>query len=157
MCTSMTLSSGGGPRRLLPHVARQRLARDDLACMPQQVLEQLELAHRQLHGFPPRVTLRVTRSIVQIADVQPGRRSIRTAAPQQRANPREHLGERERLDEVIVGAAVETEHPVLQRVARREHQHACVLAALPQRRYDLKSVPAGKHRDRGAPRRRFPC
>ena len=50
MCTSMTLSSGVVRDGLLPDVARQRLARHDLALMAQQVLEQLELAHGQLDG-----------------------------------------------------------------------------------------------------------
>ena len=50
-------------RRFLPHVARQRLARHDLPLVPEQVLEQLELADRQLDPPPPRVTFRVTRSI----------------------------------------------------------------------------------------------
>ena len=39
-----------GARRLLPDVARQRFTRDDLTLVAHQVLEQFELAYRQVDG-----------------------------------------------------------------------------------------------------------
>jgi hypothetical protein len=46
----------------------------------------------------------------------------RPPSPGQRAHPGQQLGERERLDEIIVGAGIEAGHPVVDGVARRQEQ-----------------------------------
>ena len=48
--------------------------------------------------------------------------------PQQRAQPCEQLLALERLDEVVVGAGVEADDAVVERVARGEHEDAHVVA-----------------------------
>ena len=50
------------------------------------------------------------------------RRVRRVGAAQQRAHPREQLLERERLDQIVVGAGVEAGDPVADAVARGQHQ-----------------------------------
>ena len=78
----MTLSSGVVRARLLPDVARQRLARHHLALVAQQVLEQLELAHGQLHGLAAARHLARDQVHVEIADAEAGRlRRAARAAP----------------------------------------------------------------------------
>ena len=81
---------------------------------------------------------------LEIADAQ-AQRLGDPAAPQQRADPRQHLLERERLDQIVVGAAVEAGHAILERVARRQHQHRRLVAALAQRSENLQAVAARQH------------
>ena len=58
----------------------------------------------------------------QIAGLQ-DRRALDRTAPDERAQARRQLRERERLGQVVVRAAVEPAHPVLDRVASGQHQH----------------------------------
>jgi hypothetical protein len=58
----------------------------------------------------------------EVAD-RDGAGGERGAAAEQAPQPRQQLGERERLREVVVGAAVEAGHPVGDGVARGEHEH----------------------------------
>ena len=70
----------------------------------------------------------------------------RLRPPQQRAQARLQLLERERLDEVVVGARVEPGDPVVDRVAGGEHQHRRAVAGVAQAAADLQAVDPG-HRD----------
>ena len=79
-----------------------------------------------------------------LARLQDARPLDRPAAPE-RAQPRHELGERERLDEVVVGAAVEAGDAVLDRVARGEHEHGRPDAVVAQPAADLEAVDAGQH------------
>ena len=54
-------------------------------------------------------------------------RAILTA-PAERADPREELVERERLDEVVIGAGIEAFHAVSHRSARGEHEDGHLVA-----------------------------
>jgi D-alanyl-D-alanine carboxypeptidase/D-alanyl-D-alanine-endopeptidase (penicillin-binding protein 4) len=54
------------------------------------------------------------------------------AAPQQRPQAREQLLERERLDEVVVGAGVEPAHAIGHGIARGEHEHRRAVAGRTQ-------------------------
>jgi CRP/FNR family transcriptional regulator, cyclic AMP receptor protein len=67
-------------------------------------------------------------------------------APQQGPQPRLQLTQRERLDEIVVGAGVEPLDAIVDRVARGEHQHRRAIARRPHAAADLKAVKAG-HRD----------
>ena len=67
-------------------------------------------------------------------------------AAQQRAHPRQQLAQRERLDEVVVGAGVQAGDAVVDLAARGEHQHRRAVAALAQAPAHLQAVDAG-HRD----------
>ncbi len=54
------------------------------------------------------------------------------APPEQRADPGEQLVKAERLREVVIGAAVEPAHDVLDRIARRQHQDRRVASLAPE-------------------------
>jgi len=71
-------------------------------------------------------------------------RRLRRTTAHQRANTREQLGEGERLDKIVVGAAVETGDPILQRVARREDEHGCLDTLAAQRGENLQAVATRK-------------
>ena len=81
---------------------------------------------------------------LEVARLEHGRALERPAA-RERAQPRDELGERERLDEVVVGAAVEAGDAVLDRVARGEHQHGRPDAVGAQPPADLEAVDAREH------------
>ena len=55
--------------------------------------------------------------------VRDARPAVRLRAAQQRAHARGELGHGEGLHHVVVGAQVQAAHAVIDRVARREHQH----------------------------------
>ncbi len=65
------------------------------------------------------------------------------AASQQCAQPGEELVEREGLHQVVVGARVETRHPVAHLVARGEHQHGGAVAALAELPARSEAVDVG--------------
>ena len=65
------------------------------------------------------------------------------AAAQQRAQPRAQLLERERLDQVVVGAGVEAVDAVRDGVARGQHQHRRAVAGGAQPAADLEPVGLG--------------
>ena len=80
----------------------------------------------------------------QVADLE-HRGPLGLAPPRERAQPRQQLGERERLDEVVVGAAVEAGDAVLDRVARGQHQHGRPDAGAAQPPAGLEAVEARQH------------
>ncbi len=61
-------------------------------------------------------------------------------APQQGANPGRQFFQVKRLDQVVVGAAIQAGHPVRYGVARSEYQHRNPVAAGAQRLQDLQAV-----------------
>ena len=67
-------------------------------------------------------------------------------APQQRVQPCGDLLERERLDDVVVGAALQAAHAVVDLVARRQHAHGHRVAALAQPPQHLGAVEVGHAR-----------
>ena len=73
------------------------------------------------------------------------RRALALPAPGERPQPRGQLGERERLGHVVVGAAVEAAHAVLDRVARREHQHGHPVRLRAQAPAGLDAVHPRQH------------
>ena len=70
---------------------------------------------------------------------------MRAAAADQCAHAREQLRERERLDEIIIGAQLEPLHPVFDLVARREEQHRGLFALAAQLAQHLPAVGARQH------------
>jgi hypothetical protein len=126
--------------------------------MAQEQLQQQELGAREReHALAPPCLVR--------AQVEPQvgiRERLLLAVAlagtaQQRAHAREQLAQRERLDQVVVGAHVQAGDAVVDLAARGEHQHRCVVAALAQAPAHLQPVHA-RHRDveddrlvRGAP------
>ena len=70
----------------------------------------------------------------------------RLGAAQQRPQPRLELLQRERLDEVVVGAGVQAGDAIVDGVARGQHQHRRAIAGVAQAPADLEAVDPG-HRD----------
>ena len=62
---------------------------------------------------------------------------------QQGAQTRSQLAQRERLDEVVVGAGVEALDAIVDRVARGEHEHRGAVAGLAHAPADLEAVEPG--------------
>src|SRR3954463_996685 len=89
-----------------PDLVEQPLARDDDALVAHQVLEQLELALRELDAALAAVDLMGVGVEREVACGQRGGAARRPAA-QQRAHAGEQLLALERLDEIVVGARVE--------------------------------------------------
>jgi hypothetical protein len=68
-----------------------------------------------------------------------------STAPNHRAQPRQQLTEIEGLDQIVVGAAVETRDARLDGVSRREHQHGDVRSGLTQLPAHVEPVDARQH------------
>ena len=92
----------------------------------------------------PRQTRRVAGSRRRSPTAQLGR-ALGRAAPDQRAQPGEQLRERERLGQVVVGAAVEPATRSRTRVARGQHQDRRPDAGVAQPPADLEAVDARQH------------
>ena len=69
----------------------------------------------------------------------------RGAAPHQRAQARQQLGEGERLGQIVVRPDVEPVHAVVETVARREHEHRHGGALGAKAAANLHAVDAGNH------------
>ena len=100
---------GGGRLPVAPHPVQDDVVAEHLLGVPQQQLEQRELDLGQAdHGFVAGhgPAGEVERQ-VRVAEHLTGR----LGAPQQRAHPGQQLPQRERLDQVVVGAGPEAGHP----------------------------------------------
>ena len=111
-----------GSRRRSPRRARAGTRARARPPAAHERLEERELLPRErdLRFSPPDLPGR--RVEPEVADLEP-HRSLGRSAAHERAQPREQLGEREGLREVVVGACVEPRHPVVDRVPGREHEH----------------------------------
>ena len=74
----------------------------------------------------------------QVADLEHGG-PLGPPATGERTQARLQLGERERLDEVVVGAAVEPGDAIVDRLERGEHQHRRPHPALAQLPADVEA------------------
>jgi hypothetical protein len=72
-------------------------------------------------------------------------RRLGAAAPEERADPGHQLGEGERLHQVVVGARVEAQHPILHRVSGGQDEHRELPALRAERPQDLDPAAAGQH------------
>ncbi len=137
-----------------PHVLEDRRAGEHLARVAQEHLEQQELGagERQRALAAPRLV----REQIEAQILERERRLLfvlGARAPQQRAHAREQLAQRERLDEVVVGARVEPGDAVVDLLARGEHQHGRAVAAFAQPPAHLEPVHVRHRRRRGSPPR----
>ena len=135
---------GGRAEVIAPHVLEDRRAGQHLAGMAQEHLQQQELGARERQH--PLAAPGLVGEAVQ-AQVLEGERAvllvILARAAQQRAHARQQLAQRERLDEVVVGAGVEARDAVVDLFAGGEHQHGRPVAALAQAPADLQAVDVG--------------
>ena len=133
-----------GTARLFPDFAGKHFARYEVALVAEQVFEKLEFARRQIErSFPP-VCAPSDEIHLQIRRFQP-EDVRRAAAPQQRPDSREQLGERERFDQIVVGAEIEPDHAIVYAVARRQDEDRRLDTPLPERLQDFQTASAGKH------------
>ena len=112
--------------------------------MAQEILQQLELAHGQVEQVLASRRPTCHEIQLQVGSLQPEHLGRSTAA-KERANPSQELRQRERLDEVVVGAAVQPEHAIVHTVPGGQNEDWCVDLALPQGLEDLDSAAARKH------------
>ena len=124
------------PDALVDHRAREHLAR-----VAQEQLEQRELGARQLDRLAVARHLARPRVQLEIAERELLALVVRGDTAKQRAQPREQLVEGERLDEVVVRARVEPGHAVVHGAARGEHEDGHVVP--PARRRRHTSSPSG--------------
>jgi hypothetical protein len=72
------------------------------------------------------------------------RRCAATGASSDRVNPRNELGEVERLGQIVVGAESESHHAIVQAFGGRQHQDARTTPLLDDPSTDVVSMDAGK-------------
>src|SRR4051812_14656573 len=96
----------GCERIVAPDLLEEALSRHDDALVAHEVLEQFELALRELDEAPLAAHLVRVGVQLQVADDE-RRAPARRAAAQQRAQPGEQFLALERLDEIVVGARVQ--------------------------------------------------
>src|SRR5262245_52399636 len=112
--------------------------------MAKQVLENLELFHGELECLAGADDLARHEIHLEIF-VLKLQHLIRSAAAEERADTGEQLRDRKRLDEVVVGSAVESPYAIVDGVLGRENQDRCLKATLTDGRQDLEPIPVGKH------------
>ena len=108
-------------------------ARQHLARVPEEQLEQRELGARELDRTTPAPHLARPEIELEIREAQHvrGLVAIRRAS-EQRAQPREQLRERERLREVVVRSRVEAGDAAVDLGARGQHEHRHRIAVRPE-------------------------
>src|SRR2546421_2079068 len=129
---------------VVPHVFQDLPAVDHLASMPHQELQQRELLGGQLDGLAGPADAAGGRVQLHVRHGQLGR-ALGRAPAQQRPQPGQQLRERERLDQVVVGAGVQAADPVTDRIPGGEHQDRYPAAARPQRAAHLYPVHPRHH------------
>ena len=131
--------------RVAPHEREQLVAGEHLARVADEDVEQVELAagERELAARARRdVAARVDDDVARHVRA----RALLAAAAQQRLQARGQLGDRERLDEVVVGARLQPGDAVLDLVARGQHADGDVDPVAAQPAHDADAVEA-RHRD----------
>src|SRR5262245_18072389 len=133
-----------GACRRVPYIARKHLTRHDGAAVAQEILKYLELLRGQVEGLCAsrhlvRDQIHLELLVLQFEDL------IHAPPAQQRPDARQQLGECEWLGEVVVGALVEADNPVFDRVLRRKDQYRCLNAAFAQRGEDIDAIAARQH------------
>ena len=82
----------------------------------------------------------------QVADAEQFGADLAALTPDQSAHARFELADLERLDQIVVGASVESDELVLERVARGQHQHRRrFLAVDAQLAADIQAIHARQH------------
>src|SRR3954452_3817402 len=129
---------------VVPHVLEQLEAGEDLARVAHEGLEQGELAPGQGQlglAAPHPVAGRVQAQVADLEDGGPGRRG----PAHERPDAGQQLVERERLDQVVVGPAVQAADPVLDAVAGGEHQRGRPHPLLAQLPADVEADDPRQH------------
>src|SRR5215211_508573 len=128
----------------IPRRVEQLQPGQDAPGPAQEGLEQCELRPRQHELDVPAPDAPSGGVESQRSDLD-DRRTLRLPAPRQRTDAGEELGERERLRQVVVGAAVQPGHAIVDAVPRGQHQDRRPDAAASELAADVDPVPAGEH------------
>src|SRR5581483_11992149 len=132
--------------RVVPDVRHELLAREHAARMPREVIQQVELARRQLDA-PARVLDRARARVdAQVREAQRLAVSLlaRARAAQHRRDARGQLARAERLRDVVVRADAEADELVHLLAAGREHDHGDGRAGA-QAAADFEAIDARQH------------
>jgi len=113
----MTLSSGV-ERPVSFQTSRASVPLHNLPLVAHQILEQLELPDGQVDSLSSTRHLPAEEIHREIAHGELGSLAEPWTA-EQRADARQHLLECERFDEIVVGATIEPEDAILERIACR--------------------------------------
>src|SRR5213080_4098173 len=129
---------------LLPYVACQHLARNDLFFVSKQIFEKFELAscEFQLTSLPSYFA--GGQIHFKVIEFQ-WKRMISPPAAEQRSHARQKFWECEGLHKVIISTLIQTSYPVFDGIPRREDKNWCLHAALSKRRQHLQAVATRKH------------
>jgi hypothetical protein len=142
------------PGSVWPVMARMRVRSPSLLLLPpgehpprfgRQHGQHPELRRGQLDGSPADPRRLPGQVQVQAADLPDRvRLPVQPPAPQDRPDPADHLGHRERLAQVIIGAGLQADYPVRLTGQRGQHQHRN-RAALPYPPAHLHPGQARQH------------
>ena len=115
-----------------------------MALVPQEKLEQVELSTRQVEQ--PLAADSAAGHEIQFQIRRFQSKHVRwSAASQQRANPGEQLGKRERLDQIVVGSEIQAADSIVNAVSRRQDQDGRLDVTLPQRLEDFEPTAPRQH------------
>src|SRR5438093_4042515 len=135
---------GGSATFFLPDLACQHFAGNEMALLAQQIFQELELPTREIERAATSRHSPHGRIHFQVCGLE-AKHVRRTAATQQRADTCEQLGKRERLHQIVVGAQIEAEDSILDRVASGQHEYGRLETSLSEGLQDLETAAAGKH------------
>jgi len=124
---------------LVPETAAQDVRAEHPTLGPQERLEQVELARRELHRAPGSADRAPAGVELEVAAFEHGRRRAGTPSGE-RSQPGAELGEHDRLDQVVVRAEVEAVDQLVRRVGRGQHEDARLGAAGDEAPADLVAV-----------------
>ena len=112
-------------RVVAPHLLHQRVAAEDNAAIGGEQVQQIEFVRRQFDLTILQAGVSSRRIDGQPAGDDGGSMSRGTRRPssQQRTHARNELANAERLGQIVVGAALETENLVGFLATRRQHQN----------------------------------
>lgn len=139
----MAAQAVAGRRIVAPQRGFQRFPADDTGTLAHQRFEQLEAGRveaQRLAGAagPPGVEIEH-----QVGNLQALAGATRAA--QDRLDARIEFGQRERLDQIVVGTAAQTLQAIIERVAGSEHDHRHLAAGFAQAAAELVAIHAGQH------------
>ena len=129
-----------------PGLVEQLVARQRVARVAEEALEERELARSQIDGPPATVTRRraSSRTIGPLVRCRAVRAGGRARAASERTQPSRQLLVGEGLRQVVVGAGVEAGDAVVERVAGGQHDDRRRAAAGPEPTRDLEPVESGR-------------
>src|SRR5262249_23990213 len=122
-----------------PNAVEQLVAREERAGIPEEVREQVELLRGQLDGLAGDRDLVGLAVEDDVAEREHRPRRLRLRPPEDGLHPRDDPARRQRLREVVVGAALEPDDPIGLLVACGQH-HDWHLRARPDRAADVEAV-----------------